>query len=250
MRSGSPQVEGWIWGLHSIEACLEEYPEVMLEIQVEEKCDKNIARKLEEALNRAGLRPKVVPSLPKFIAEKRTQGVGAHIRKFPTEHFVDLEDDLEKVFGDSGQAVLLDSIQDPRNYGAILRSAAAFGVKAVFVGQKDQAPLTGTVAQTSAGNVFRVRNVICRNLSETVTKIRDFGIKTVALDGAGTEIATLLKASQNLPILWVLGSEGEGLRKGLIEKCEETVRIPMQDGVESLNVSAAATIAFYLGRFR
>jgi len=251
MRDGAgPKVENWIWGIHSIEACLEECPEVLLEVQMEERIDKVIERKLEQVMNRAGLKAKSVPALPKFLVEKRTQGVAAHIRKFPLEHFVDIEDNLETVFGDSNQAVMLDSIQDPRNYGAILRSAAAFGIAAVFVAQKDQAPITGTVAQTSAGNVFRVRNVVCRNLSEALTKISDFGIKSIALDGSGQEIASLMKSAQKLPLLWVLGSEGEGLRRGLAEKCEETARIPMREGVESLNVSAAASIAFYLGQFR
>ncbi len=243
----------WIWGLHSIEACLQNFPEIILELNLQKNADEGIRSRVKALAK--GLKIIEVAQLPKVLAEKRHQGVAAIIRKFPMESFA--ESDLtDAYFEATPHMALLDRVQDPRNFGAILRSAAAFGVKRVYVGSRNQAPLSGVVAQASAGNLFRIEVVeIRKSLADFVSRLREEAILTVGLDAKGEGIEeAFAKIRKEVPggkprgLLWVLGSEGEGLREGLEAKCERRLSIPMEADIESLNVSTAATLAFYLGR--
>lgn len=248
MRKPSPASgTDWIWGLHSIEACLQTSPEVVLEILLEANAPADVRRRLQQISGDAGLQFKEQKTLPGVLSDKRTQGVAARLKEFPQESYSDFEDEFVEGL-QSGQArrwAVLDSVQDPRNYGAVLRSAAAFGIEAVITGPRDQCPLTGVVAQASAGNVFRVRNVVANNLSRVLERARNEGAHVLGLDGDGKDLRALLKDVADAPVVWVLGSEGEGLRDGLMKQTTQTVRIPMAAGVESLNASVAASLAFY-----
>jgi len=162
--------------------------------------------------------------------------------------FRDFEEEFQAGLAEGrGQWAILDSLQDPRNYGAVLRSAAAFGVKAVIVGRKDQSPLTGVVAQASAGQSFRVKSVSANNLGQIVKIARDAGAHVLALDGSGKSLRDWFAAKPQGAIVWVLGSEGEGVRSKLLENATQVLRLPMAAGVESLNASVAASLAFYEG---
>lgn len=243
MKGAEP---AWIWGLHSVEAALENAPESVLEVV----CEPDLSNAVREALKaktRESGHPLKSQKLPGFLSDKRTQGLAARLKEFPQEDYSDFEDEFIEgiVSGKARRWAVLDSVQDPRNYGAVLRSAAAFGIEAVITGRRDQCPLTGVVAQASAGNVFRVRNVSASNLSRVLERARSEGAHVLALDGGGKDLRALLDDVADAPVVWVLGSEGEGLRDGLMKQATQTVRIPMMEGVESLNASVAASLAFY-----
>jgi 23S rRNA (guanosine2251-2'-O)-methyltransferase len=236
----------WIWGRHSVEAACQLVPELVMETIVEgESAD--IAA-VEKATSEAGL--KLSRSrVPKSFADKRTQGIVCRLKYFPSETFESIEDEFSESLGDPSkvcQWAILDGVQDPRNYGAILRSAAAFGIQGVIVGRRDQSPLTGVVAQASAGQIFRVRNIVANNLGRVVQAARDSAAHVFALDGAGQPLPEALKQNVGSRV-WVIGAEGEGVRKSLLDSATAKVCIPMVEGVESLNASVAAAIAFYVG---
>lgn len=240
----------WIWGFHSVEAALKNYPELVNEIQFEPSAQKDFDKKIQSLADKAKAKSKLeikkVARLPRTLSEKRHQGIAALLKQFPIDNFLDLAPALA---ASGGQIAFLDGVQDPRNYGAILRSAGAFGVEAVLVGTRNQCPLTGVVAQASAGNLFALKNGQVRQLKDLWEWAADNDYTICALDGRGEDMekffSVRLKTGEGSRILWLLGAEGEGLHAKIAEKAQKVLKIPMQAGVESLNVSVAASIAFY-----
>jgi 23S rRNA (guanosine2251-2'-O)-methyltransferase len=253
----------WIWGYHSVEACLENFPELIQEILVEtNEGDKPISKQqnrsaessatsgldqnFEKLVQNNGLKINRVKSLPRIFTEKRTQGVVAKISEFPEKTFSEIEEDFLNS-ENTGQWVLLDGIQDPRNFGAIIRSAAAFHVRGVFYPLRNQTKPSGLVAQASAGNIFRVPLIACPTFHPIWKVLPEAPVRMLALDADGLPIQQVVpSAREQLSVLWVLGSEGEGIRPQIREKCHAVAMIPIREDVESLNASVAASLAFYI----
>lgn len=251
----TPNDSNWIWGFHSVEACLETYPELVLELQIEAspsqktgKVDPEI-RRLASSADLAGVKLTEVPRLPKILSERRTQGVAAKLKEFPVKFFSEIEAEFSEVPEEGKsprQWVLLDGVQDPRNFGAILRSAAAFGVSGVFIRERNQCPPNGTVAQASAGALFRIPIVVCSSFGAIFRRAEECGVRVVGLSADGQSLGQVIpNRRDNQSLLWILGGEGDGLSPGLREKCYGIGSIPMRSDMESLNASVAASIAFY-----
>ncbi len=139
--------------------------------------------------------------------------------------------------------VVLGELQDPRNVGAIIRSAAAFGATAVLMPQNHQAQITGAVVKTSAGTVFSVPIVRIGNVNQTLRALKDRGywIYGLAMEGANE----LGKEKFDAPAAFVVGSEGEGIREKTLEHCDIQLSIPMHPRAESLNASVSAAIVLH-----
>ena len=143
-----------------------------------------------------------------------------------------------------GLLVMLDQVTDPQNVGAVFRSAAAFGARAVILQDRHAPAFSGALAKAAAGALEQVPAVRVVNLARALETLNDAGWRTVGLAGqADAELAEAL--GEPAPTVLVLGSEGEGLRRLVGEHCDVLARIPMPGGFESLNVSAAAAIALY-----
>ncbi|MFI4956808.1 MAG: 23S rRNA (guanosine(2251)-2'-O)-methyltransferase RlmB [Gammaproteobacteria bacterium] len=140
--------------------------------------------------------------------------------------------------------LILDSIQDPHNLGACLRSAAAFGVNAVVWPKDKQAQLTPVVHKVASGAVERLNLFVVTNLSRAMEAMQQAGIWIV-----GTILNETAKPLSDIdlkgPIAIVMGSEGEGLRMGTQKQCDFFAYIPMQNDIQSLNVSVATGVALY-----
>jgi 23S rRNA (guanosine2251-2'-O)-methyltransferase len=140
--------------------------------------------------------------------------------------------------------VALDSITDPRNLGAIVRSAAAFGAHGVLIPERRSAGMTAAAWKTSAGAAARIPIARATNLNRTLRAYADAGLALIGLDGAaGDRIEDLTDASG--PLVLVVGSEGAGLSRLVREACDATVAIPISGTVETLNAGVAAGIALY-----
>lgn len=138
---------------------------------------------------------------------------------------------------------VLGEVQDPHNVGAIIRSAAAFGLSAVLIPEHNQAGITGAVVKTSAGMVFRIPLVSIGNVNNTlkVLKEKGFWIYGLAMNGAtslGTDVF-------DAPSAFVVGNEGAGIREKTIQACDVTLSIPMHSRTESLNAAVSAAVVFY-----
>jgi 23S rRNA (guanosine2251-2'-O)-methyltransferase len=152
--------------------------------------------------------------------------------------------DLEDFAPEPGAVLLmLDQVTDAGNVGAILRSAAAFGARGVILQERRAPRLSGALAKAAAGAVDILPVARTVNLSRALERLSDLGWRAVGLDGdAARDLSEVLDGG---PVVLVLGSEGEGVRRLVAEHCDETARIPMPGGFESLNVSAAAAVALY-----
>ena len=139
--------------------------------------------------------------------------------------------------------VVLDSIEDPHNLGAILRTADAVGATGVVRQARHAAPLDGVVAKTSAGAVAHVRIATVVNIARAVEELKGEGVWTVGLDERGAQSYDSIDLT--LPTAVVLGAEGTGLRRLVRERCDWRVSIPMLGQVSSLNVSVAAGVVLF-----
>ncbi|MCF0117302.1 MAG: 23S rRNA (guanosine(2251)-2'-O)-methyltransferase RlmB [Bacilli bacterium] len=136
--------------------------------------------------------------------------------------------------------VMLDGIKDPHNLGAILRSADAFGADGVIVKKTEQAPLNMTVAKVSTGAIDFVKVAQVSNLSNAIKKLKDEGYWIVASDGSAKTDYT--KIDYKCPIVLVVGSEGEGVSRLVLENSDFITKIDMIGHVNSLNASVATAI--------
>ncbi|GAA0557756.1 hypothetical protein GCM10008942_02780 [Rhizomicrobium electricum] len=140
--------------------------------------------------------------------------------------------------------LVLDQISDPHNAGAILRTAAAFGVSAVVVQDRNSPPESGALAKAASGALDIVPVVSVVNISRALDELQKLGFWRIALAGDG-ESALKDAATDNGDIALVLGSEGSGIRRLVREHCDAAAFVPMDSVMESLNVSNAAAIALY-----
>jgi 23S rRNA (guanosine2251-2'-O)-methyltransferase len=167
------------------------------------------------------------------------QGVAAYVRE---ARVWTLEDVVEAASAPPLFAVL-DGIEDPHNFGAILRSCDAFGVDGVIRQTRRAAPLGETVARASAGAAAHVRIADVVNIARTIEWFKARGVWTVGLAAEGR--ATPEDVDLTLPLAVVVGGEGAGLRRLVRESCDWLVRLPMSGHVESLNASVAVGVMLY-----
>lgn len=170
------------------------------------------------------------------------QGVALQLPEFSYAHPDDLLADALEV--DQPLVVALDQVTDPRNLGAIVRSAAAFGAVGVLIPERRSAGMTAAAWKTSAGAAVRLPIARATNLNRSLKAFADAGFTLAGLDGDGdVDIADLPGADG--PLVLIVGSEGEGLHRLVREACDAIVSIPIAAQVESLNAGVAAGIALY-----
>ena len=171
------------------------------------------------------------------------QGLALRVRPYDYAH----PDDLLARAADAGQLpliVALDGVTDPRNLGAVARSAAAFGAHGVLVPSRRGAGVTAGAWKASAGALARVPVARAANLARALASYRDAGVFVAGLDAAGdTPVRDLELATA--PLALVIGSEGRGLSRIVAQACDVLVRIPIAARTESLNAGVAAGIALY-----
>ncbi|MEJ7651814.1 MAG: 23S rRNA (guanosine(2251)-2'-O)-methyltransferase RlmB [Nakamurella sp.] len=180
------------------------------------------------------------PELDRLTDRAIHQGLALQVPPYTYAH----PDDLLKIAQESGAPALLvavDGVTDPRNLGAIVRSAAAFGAHGVLVPERRSAGMTASAWRTSAGTAARLRVARCTNLVRTLKEWADTGIMVVGLDADGTIDTDSFELATD-PLVIVVGSEGRGLARLTRTVCDATISIPMSRTVESLNASVATGV--------
>jgi 23S rRNA (guanosine2251-2'-O)-methyltransferase len=173
------------------------------------------------------------------LLPSNNQGIGALIDdyKYKTLDQVIDSNKENKVF------VMLDSLEDPHNLGAILRSADAFGVDAIIIAKNRSVKLNATVAKVSTGAIEHVDVVEVTNLTNTIKSLKDKGFWVVGTDANTDQTIHDINVDTNLVI--VIGSEGKGISRLVKENCDYVVKIPMIGHVNSLNASVSAALVIY-----
>jgi 23S rRNA (guanosine2251-2'-O)-methyltransferase len=237
-RTREPRV---VFGFHAVLARLRADPRSVLEIYLDETRQDGRVRDLVAVAERAGVRLMRVPTkrLDGFYGGGRHQGVVARVEvKSAGEN---LDEILESV--PDPMLLILDGVTDPHNLGACLRVANAAGVHAV-VAPKDRAVgITPAVSKVASGAAESTPYLMVTNLARTLAEIKERNIWVVGADERADK--TLYEADLPGSIAWVLGAEGEGMRRLTRESCDMLVRIPMGGDVESLNVSVSAGICLF-----
>jgi len=168
-----------------------------------------------------------------------SQGVAVYISNF--DYYKDFDEAYEELASKNKSVVLiLDEIQDPRNFGAIIRSAEVFKVDLILIPERNSVRINETVVKTSTGAIEYVNISKVTNLSDTINKLKKLDYWVY---GAAGE-ASINYNEEDYPnkIVLVLGNEGSGIRKKVREHCDKLIKIPMYGKINSLNVSVASGI--------
>jgi 23S rRNA (guanosine2251-2'-O)-methyltransferase len=152
--------------------------------------------------------------------------------------------DLDEILASRpNRILLLDGVEDPRNLGAVLRTAEAIGVESVLLPQRRSCGVTATVVRTSAGAALHLRIGRIGNVVQALERLKDAGYWRIGLDMRGDEDSSAIDRSS--PLVIVVGGEDRGLRRLVREHCDFLVRLPMRGQVSSLNLSVAAGVLLY-----
>jgi 23S rRNA (guanosine2251-2'-O)-methyltransferase len=231
-------------GFHAVTARLRQRPESLRAIYVAAGRHDARARDLVLRARSAGVAVHAVDErrLEELARGQRHQGVVA-VADAALPH-VTLADVLEHP-PEPPLLLVLDGVTDPHNLGACLRSADAFGAHAVIVPKDRAVGVNATVAKAASGAADTIPVVTVTNLARALRDLKEAGVWVVGADAGGE---SLFEADITGPIAWVLGAEGEGLRRLTREHCDRVVGIPLAGSVESLNVSVAAGICLFATR--
>jgi 23S rRNA (guanosine2251-2'-O)-methyltransferase len=228
-----------LYGWHTVKAALENPNRRIRKLYATE----NAARRLSEEGIAARLELQMVR--PEDIAARLPpdavhQGLLAEADPLPAIAIEDLAPE--------GIVLVFDQITDPHNVGAILRSAAAFAVKAIVTTSRNSPEATGVLAKSASGALDHVPVIEVVNLARALTTMKDNGFLLVGLDSEGT--VDLAAAPLHSPLALVLGAEGKGLRHLTRTHCDVLARLDMPGTIKSLNVSNAAAVALYVATAR
>jgi 23S rRNA (guanosine2251-2'-O)-methyltransferase len=240
--SRPPREPRVVFGFHAVLARLRADPSSVLELYVDATRHDARIRDVATMAERAGVKVMRVPTkrLDGFYGGGRHQGVVARVEVKSAAH--SLDEILDRVEGPP-LLLLLDSVTDPHNLGACLRVANAAGVDAVVAPKDRAAGISAAVSKVASGAAESTPYLMVTNLARTIDELKERGIWVIGTDGGASQ--SLYEADLPEAVAWVLGAEGEGMRRLTRERCDLLVRIPMRGEVESLNVSVAAGVALF-----
>lgn len=232
----------WLWGRHAVMETLRAGRWLPLEVAVDShQVAEEIQKELRElcALHRVELTVSTASEMQKYCGTGEHQGLMAKMPPYP---YVDIKAVLQRLSPESAVLVLA-GIQDPFNFGSILRSADLFGIDAVIVPISGQAPVSSHVARSSVGAVNFLKIAQVDNLQETCRELAAFGLQMIAATERGTQRPDAVDLTQGFAL--VIGNEGAGIPESLLHLCGTHVCIPIGGHVDSLNAAVATGILCY-----
>ncbi len=228
-----------LYGWHTVTAALANPARQIRKLLVTENAERRLKdEKIDTRVPPELVRPQDIDR--RLGPDAVHQGLLAEADPLDSPHIDELPQD--------GIVLVLDQITDPHNVGAILRSAAAFNVKAVVTTARHSPEATGVLAKSASGALELVPIVEVPNLHRALGEMNDAGFMTVGLDSEGS--ADLSEVKLQAPLALVLGAEGKGLRQLTRDTCRVVARMDMPGAIKSLNVSNAAALALYIGASR
>jgi 23S rRNA (guanosine2251-2'-O)-methyltransferase len=223
-----------LFGWHSVKAALENPARRVHRLLA----TPNGARRLEEAGLTSRIQPEIVR--PEAIdallsSDSVHQGLYAEVDPLPALALDEIP---------AGVILVLDQITDPHNFGAIVRTAAAFDVKAIVTTARHSPEATGVLAKSASGGLEHVPIVLVQNLARAMAEMKEAGIQLIGLAEEGA--IDLVEAPLRSPLALVIGAEGKGLRQLTRETCDVLARVDLPGAIKSLNVSNATAIALHI----
>ena len=237
----------YIFGFHSIESLLNNNPESILKVfiqsgRVDIRVNNIITTLTNQKISFLHIDKK---KLERIAKGEHHQGIIAEVILPP----LPAEDSLIAVIKeipDNPLVLILDSIQDPRNLGACLRSANAAGIDCVVINKDGSSSINAIVHKTSAGAINTLKIFQVTNLTRTIKALKKNGLWVIGLDGGASTTIYDINLADATAI--VMGAEGKGIRQLIKKTCDQLVSIPMTGSVESLNVSVATGITLFESR--
>ncbi len=233
-----------IWGINPVLEYLRHSPQKIEEIIIAKKELRGKVFQILERAQKHHIPVKIKkdfapPSVPK---EAKTQGVVAYLKEFD---YAPLEEIFKQVKKSQKKALLLalDEITDPQNVGSLIRSAVAAGAHGVIIPKHRACGVTGTVVKSAAGATALIPIHQTKNLGRLLEELKERDLWVAGLEARAE--STIYQLDLDLPLVWVVGSEGKGLRPSIREKCDFLASIPLQGPIDSLNAAVAGAIALF-----
>lgn len=229
----------YIYGKNAVDELLKTHPDAIKQVFVHNGSEEQYKKIFPKGMR---LQPVHISTLDKHSNKGAHQGIVVELHNFPYLQFDFVLSRLRK--NKTNTIIACDHITDPHNVGAIIRSAAAFGCDAIIIEDVHQSPVNSTVIKVSAGTAFHIPIARVASLKDALATLQKNRYILYGLDMHGEDITdphfTFAERS-----VFVLGSEGFGMRKEIAQMVDKTIAIPMKSGIESLNVSATAACVCY-----
>ena len=245
-QQGKPALLGnhqkcWLWGRHVVTETLRAARWPVLELHLSDRLPeadlafaKNWSRTSDSPLNVESFE-----RLTELCHSREHQGFLAKMAAFPYDNV----DEVLSAAKPQPLFAILDGLQDPHNFGAVIRSAHVLGVDALFVPAHERVEVTAQVARSSVGAVNHIRIAQADDLVALAAQLRLRGIRVIGTSQRARH--PIFECDLSVPIAVVIGNEGTGIRDELLSACDELVTIPQFGAVESLNAAVSAGILFY-----
>ncbi|MBJ6727947.1 23S rRNA (guanosine(2251)-2'-O)-methyltransferase RlmB [Geomesophilobacter sediminis] len=231
-----------IYGLNPVMEALRGSRKIFELFLAGSQADKRLEKVLKLAAERKiPVRQRDRGDLQRLCGTDHHQGIALKVEPFP---YADFDEVIEGLKGNQEALVLvLDSVQDPHNLGALIRSAACAGAHAVVIPKDRAAGVTAAAEKASAGATETIAVVQVVNIAKSLEALKEAGFWIYGADGAARR--TLYEQNLTGPVALVIGGEGEGIRQLVRKSCDELISIPLQGGVNSLNASVAGGIFLF-----
>jgi len=239
---GSAEAQEILYGLHAVREALKAGNRPLQRMLVL-RTDKQFTDLVQLARSsRVPIHVQPLASFDRLVPNGKHQGVVA----FTSAKAYQTEESILARAAERHEApllVVLDGVEDPHNLGAVLRTAEGAGAHGVFIPERRATGLTSVVAKASAGAIDHIPVARVTNMSRSIESLKAAGVWIYGVTPSAKKIFTDVDLRE--PVGLVLGGEGTGIRPGVLQHCDECVRIPLRGQVQSLNVSAAAAIVLF-----
>ncbi len=240
--AGNADAQEILYGLHAVREALKAGSRPLQRLLVI-RTDKQFADLVQLARSlHVPVHVQPSASLDRLVPDGRHQGIVAFAaaKAYQTEESI-LARAAER--NEPPLLVILDGVEDPHNLGAVIRTAEGAGVHGVFIPERRAAGLTSVVAKVSAGAIDHMPVARVTNTSRLIESLKAAGVWVYGVEPSASKLYT--DVDMRGPVGLVFGGEGTGIRPGLLQHCDERIRIPMRGHVQSLNVSASAAVLLF-----
>lgn len=227
-----------VFGINAVREAIQD-PSRIQKVFIENGLKAPAALKLKDEVMRAGVSFSFVPEQKLYrLTKENHQGFVALIGEI---HFASLEDVIDQ--SQQQLFLLLDGITDVRNFGAIIRSAVGLGVSGIIIGQTGAAPLNDIAIQASAGGAFHIPIIRVSHLKDAMYLLQSHDITLMGCTEKAANHISETNLKQSIGI--VMGNENKGISKGVLNLCDEHIKIPISETLDSYNVSVATGLVLY-----